>query len=482
MLGISKVTIRGFQSHVDSGFSLAPGLTVITGPSDAGKTAVIRALRWLAFNEPQGDSFLHTLYNADGSIKSQAEQAEVIVELDSGVTITKTRRKGKTTYTHSLYPEPWEKAEVPPEIKEALGLIKQSYGDNFETCLNFAFQLDPPFLLSETGSVGAKVLGKLAGTEVVDKATGSVNKQMHRVRTDLSQAEKTIGQLDVELLEYLEVDTQYATLVSLEAVFENTEALVTKQKALVELNNQHAALTDKQRALHDRLEPLACVPLLSSSLHSVSYYDDKRQAIDKLATDFWRHVETCRASRQTLHQLEGVTALQLRVTALAETEAKRVQLYDLKQSLSMGADLISVHKSDIAIADRVLQQKEAVTLLCDNVSRLSVLQTYAERHQIAVGALNVLKGRVTTLQAIDALQGKIEGLQTAIEKLGTLSGLWNSYRDRRDKVEEVGEKVGILRFEIIIANGELQEAWEEAGGVCPMCGQAIEKGETDCIH
>lgn len=482
MLAISELTIRGFQSHVDSGFILAPGLTVITGPSDAGKTAVIRALRWLAFNEPQGDSFLHTLYNADGSIKTQAEQAEVVVELDSGVTITKTRRKGKTTYTHSLYPEPWEKAEVPQEIKEALGLEKQAYGDNFETCLNFAFQLDPPFLLSETGSAGAKVLGKLAGTEVVDKATGSVNKQMHRVRADLAQAEKTIGQLDVEMLEYLEVDTQYATLVSLEAVFENTEALVAKQKALVEQNNQHAALVDRMRSLHDTLAPLSCVPLLSSSLHSVSYYDDKRQAIDKLATDFWRHVETCRASRQTLRKLEGVTALQLRVTTLAETEAKRGQLYELKQNLSMGADIIDFYKGDIANADRVLQQKEAVALLCDNVLLANVLQTHAERHQVAVGAVNALRGRVTTLQAIDALQGKIEGVQRITETSNAYAYLFDRYDGSKSTVVACRDFLQAAEADIRVAQTELAKAWEEAGGICPMCGQATEKGETDCIH
>lgn len=73
------------------------------------------------------------------------------------------RGYSKTTYTHSAFPTAWEKAEIPPEIKETLGLVKQQYGD-FETCLNFAFQLDAPFMLSESASVGAKVLGKLAGS------------------------------------------------------------------------------------------------------------------------------------------------------------------------------------------------------------------------------------------------------------------------------------------------------------------------------
>lgn len=34
---IQEVTIEGYQSHTNSTFRLSPGLTVITGPSDAGK-------------------------------------------------------------------------------------------------------------------------------------------------------------------------------------------------------------------------------------------------------------------------------------------------------------------------------------------------------------------------------------------------------------------------------------------------------------
>lgn len=74
---IQEVTIEGYQSHTNSTFRLSPGLTVITGPSDAGKTAIIRALRWFAFNEPTGEAFLHTIRNPDGSVKEAVDQVKV---------------------------------------------------------------------------------------------------------------------------------------------------------------------------------------------------------------------------------------------------------------------------------------------------------------------------------------------------------------------------------------------------------------------
>ena len=66
---IQEVTIEGYQSHTNSTFRLSPGLTVITGPSDAGKTAIIRALRWFAFNEPTGEAFYTQSVTRTGQLK-----------------------------------------------------------------------------------------------------------------------------------------------------------------------------------------------------------------------------------------------------------------------------------------------------------------------------------------------------------------------------------------------------------------------------
>lgn len=255
---IQEVTIEGYQSHTNSTFRLSPGLTVITGPSDAGKTAIIRALRWFAFNEPTGEAFLHTIRNPDGSVKEAVDQVKVSVTFDNGITITKTRRKGKTTYTHSAFPTAWEKAEIPPEIKETLGLVKQQYGD-FETCLNFAFQLDAPFMLSESASVGAKVLGKLAGTEIVDKSISEVNKKTHQTRNDISYADKQIGEIDVSLTEYFDLDRFDAELKIAEAAFTKLKEDQSRHVALTTLMNSYQLNTEQRIKYYDEVERLAGV-------------------------------------------------------------------------------------------------------------------------------------------------------------------------------------------------------------------------------
>ncbi|MHB1167277.1 MAG: AAA family ATPase, partial [Carboxydocellales bacterium] len=204
MARIAAVEAWGYQSLFDCRFILAPnGLTVITGPNDSGKTALIRIIRWIALGEPQGDDFLYTVYDELDKTKivEQAEEAGGRLHLDNGVTITKVRRKGETTWLISSEPEPYKKAAVPEVVTSLTGLTVTNFSD-FEVALNFAYQLDPPFMLSESPSAGAKVLGKLAGTEVVDLALKDVAKDVSKHQTARRNAEQEMGAKELELMNY----------------------------------------------------------------------------------------------------------------------------------------------------------------------------------------------------------------------------------------------------------------------------------------
>ena len=482
MLGIGTVTIKGFQSHVDSCFTLSPGLTVITGPSDAGKTAVIRALRWLTFNEPQGEAFLHTVRNPDGSVRTACDEASVAVEFTDGTVITKTRRKGKTTYTHSLYPEPWEKAEVPPEIKETLGLVKQSYGDTFETCLNFAFQLDPPFLLSETGSAGAKVLGKLAGTEVVDKAIGAVNKLAHRTRTEIAQAEKSIGQLDVELLEYLEVDQNFAVLLQLETLYQSAEEHAGSCKALQEVNNRYTAFVERKQGFLDTLNRFALLDSLVQSFTDTADKHSKLQRLQGMDTTFWTQIKVCEGAQDTLRTLKYVPLLRSRLNTVTDQERRVADLSTLCDRYTAGSNAALSAKAAIIAADAMLVFLCPVGLLEDRLRRVTVLRTVADTHRTTAERRNDLQATVDTLNNLDALRGKLEGVAAIVEKLRTLQGL--AYKQRQNEAQLTAGREYLYECGEFVKDcaASLEEVWKAAGGVCPMCQQPLERTNNLCTH
>ncbi len=77
---ISKITLTNFQCHKDLTITL-DRITTLVGPSDSGKSSVIRALDWAIFNEGR-TSFLTT---------RGSKQASVTVEVDNH-TITRTTK------------------------------------------------------------------------------------------------------------------------------------------------------------------------------------------------------------------------------------------------------------------------------------------------------------------------------------------------------------------------------------------------------
>lgn len=475
---ISQVHIKGFQSHVDSVFTLSDGLTVITGPSDAGKTAIVRALRWLAFNEPQGEAFLHTIRNADGSIKEAVDQASVEVTFEDGTTVSKTRKGGKTTYTHSGYPSPWCKAEIPPEIKETLGLMKQEYGD-FTTCLNFAFQLDAPFLLSETASVGAKVLGKIAGTEIVDKANGEVNKRTHKARLDASNAEKRIGQVDVELLEYLTLDEKQAAY---DAAKERAVAVQTVTNKVSDLRGLITTYWKANEALvssWDKIQPLQAAVLLKPQLQTLEYNDKKLAAIREYEADFWKAVNAGKEASSTIRKLED----------LKDTKAWLDYISELQATVSVLAPLgldYGMEKIGRENLQKKVEKLIQVEALSENLEQINgnygiyvLLKALAEKHTVAVNQSNSLKARVDSLEPINEIRGKLEALAVSSERLKQLEDLQRKmvvvYTDQGAKnMEHV-----LAAKAVDTAKTELHEAWEAAGGICPLCGNSLEGGVSN---
>lgn len=474
---ISEVTVEGYQSHVQSTFKLSENLTVITGPSDAGKTAIIRALRWVAFNEPTGEAFLHTIRNPDGSIKEAADQVRVSVTFDNGVTITKTRRKGKTTYTHSLYPNSWEKAEIPPEVKEALGLLKQSYGD-FETCLNFAFQLDAPFLLSETASAGAKVLGKLAGTEVVDKSISEVNKKTHQTRTEISYQDKQIGEIDVALTEYFDLDNQDAELKKAEAAFTALQESKGKHDELVALMNAYQQNTERRITHFDRVESLSGVVIASATLSQVSYDEGKREKLTGMLERFWKAVNDQNEPLKVIRVTRAVLDLQEQLTAVEGSEDRLLHLQSAAKRLEVGNEIVHKMAGYIVELDQAIGLKFLLEEAGKQEQQKTALSAVNKRLWEAMVEEQALREKVAGMTDTEATKKLLSDLEADNLKLDNLKRVNASLMSRKSALNYVKKQLIDCTEEVKKSEKEVHEAWEEAGGVCPLCGSEVKGNES----
>lgn len=155
-----RVSVKNFQSLADASLDVE-GLTVLVGPSDLGKSALVRAVSGALFNLP-GDFF----------VRRGASHASVTLEgvptVDPGKTLDVTWRKGASKNEFVVDGELFSKvgSDTPAPLAAA------GYREVSEEQVRpqVADQFDRLFLLDRPGSVVASVLTALSRVLVVSSA------------------------------------------------------------------------------------------------------------------------------------------------------------------------------------------------------------------------------------------------------------------------------------------------------------------------
>lgn len=467
---ITAVKLQGFQSHVDSYFNLGEGLNVITGPSDAGKTAIMRAIRWVAFNEPQGEAF----------VNEKVGEAVVTIHLSSGAILTKRRRKGKTSYLiqtdeddeGSLY----EKSEVPDEVKALLQIEKQTFGD-FETALNFAFQLDAPFLISETASAGAKILGKLAGTESVDLAIKGIRQDTHYTRLERTNAEKDIERIAGSMLAYARIDDAKEAVDLAEMLMEQIEANNTKYEGLREARNLYEAFTERLQQFTETLDRLAIVPQLEEDLKDI----EKAQArYDLLLDCYARHNQLAETIERLDEKLLTYKDIEQAAAATEELSTDLERLALLTNLSKAYQKHTEDHIKTVAVLEKTRDLPAAADLLqtiswgLDQVNDLKILSLeYVGTRRRAQEA----QERVGRFQGVTEAESILNATGEEMERLALLKKLKSNYFHTEVNVlRQAAFKLKQAEDDLQQATDEEKAAWEAAGGICPLCEEPHERG------
>ena len=176
---IKIIHIQNFQSHKDTLLELDPGVNIIVGSSDSGKTAIIRALRWLVWNRPGGDTF-RSSWGGDTAVE---------VEVDNVLV-----RRGRTkilNYYQCNEQEPFFAfgTDVPDEVKKIL---------NFNE-INLQSQFDQPFLLTSSPGEVATHFNRIAHIDKIDTATRAVQSWIREITQNIDSYTKQINKAEEEL-------------------------------------------------------------------------------------------------------------------------------------------------------------------------------------------------------------------------------------------------------------------------------------------
>lgn len=171
---IETIKIKNYRSIKDLELQLKPGINIISGNTDSGKSTLVRALR---------DLFYHT--TGSDHVTHGEENAEVIVDLgDHTVCWT----KGETVNRYELISDnimEWDGVgrSVPETVEQFLNIVPLNLKST-KMYPNVQSQVDPPFIVSGRPSENAEVLSRVSGIDRIQKA-------LQRAATALRRKKRT---------------------------------------------------------------------------------------------------------------------------------------------------------------------------------------------------------------------------------------------------------------------------------------------------
>lgn len=165
---IEYIEVMNFQKWKKKRIELSH-VTTVVGPTDMGKSSILRALLWVASGKPNGTKF----------IRHGAKNCKVTIGVD-GHTIIKTRGRTKPPI---YYLDGIKYAAVGSGVPEAIQLLLGIGKTNFQS------QLDSPFFLLDSAGQLAKNLNAIISLSEIDEILGKAGKELResKIRYKLSR-------------------------------------------------------------------------------------------------------------------------------------------------------------------------------------------------------------------------------------------------------------------------------------------------------
>lgn len=202
---LKSIHLQNFQSHEDTTLELSEGMNVIWGPSDNGKSSIIRGTRLVVSNRPQGEDFR----------RHDTKKTQVTIEKDK-FNVQRRRTDSKNEYELNGQIYKALRTSVPEDIFNALNLTET----------NIQSQHEVYFLIDKSPGQRSKILNEVAGLEIMDKIISRTNSDIRSINSDIKHvtAELRDDQTNILQLEWVkEADAFLKKLENYQASIEKKE-------------------------------------------------------------------------------------------------------------------------------------------------------------------------------------------------------------------------------------------------------------------
>ena len=317
---IEQINLTNFQGHQDSEFKLHPGINVITGDSDSGKSSVIRALYWAIKNRPTGGADVYRNRHADP--KDIISVTLLLHNYTPGegyspdytALVTRYRRGLENGYDVMGDILKAIRTDVPAEVISLLNISDH----------NIQPQHDSYFLLADSPGDVSRQLNDVCGLVIIDNCLATANLLISRNGQDTKTSEQAIQQTQADIEAYNDLGGREMALGRLER----------KQDHLVATRGQIEHLTDL----------IGTKEALESDMESIDYVLEAKPEVDALQEKV-KELQAVWRQREVLH---GLIKERTRLDKeLDRTDATLGELEASLHSLMDGLDVCPICKREM---------------------------------------------------------------------------------------------------------------------------------------
>lgn len=261
---LERLALQNFQCHKNQTLNFAPGVNVIAGSSDSGKSAILKGLLWLLTNRPQGIAF-----RSWDCGKGDVIEAKIVID---GREVCRRRNEQLNEYILDGKRFVAMKNEVPRDVSELLNL----------TPVNMQTQFQSHYLLSSSPGEAARILNDSCDLSIIDKMVKAINGIVRDAKAAANAATSALEDVSEEL---------------------------SKLNWVEEADSRAAAIMDEFRRLEEKYEKCAQLSDITDSWEHVrnefdylsgqAEHYDRLNKLEKLAQNFALRV----TQRDNLHKL-----------------------------------------------------------------------------------------------------------------------------------------------------------------------------------
>ncbi len=468
MKKVENLLLENFQSHRYTEISFVSGMNVFVGPSDSGKSAILRALRWVLFNQPRGSDY----------IRVGADQCRVTLTMNDGIKIIRERSSSINRYI-LITPEGEKQifegfgSSVPQEILDSHGMHPLKLDQDWELPIQLGSQLEAPFLLSETGSVKAKTIGRISGAHVIDLALNQTASDRRTLTAKIRNAEEQAQQLQQDLESYQELDQMKEKLERAHQLFQGAEDLLQRMNRLKKLREELFLCRKRQAEVTSQLERLSSLPLVEGLVSSLEYLGLRSSLLNTKRLS-WLHNR--RERKACLEIIEQTDHLPKVVHLISQTEEARKELAEL----SVLHERLQHHRREIGTLQHWLKKTEqlpAADFCLEEIiqaqTRLHRIKPQAVRWQRVVREKEMCRDLLNRNQQISEVSSHVSVLEKGVYRYEELIRYQQQLTDKRRRMQIGTAFLQQKEQEISEMIHKLTCLFKEVGQ-CPTCGSVID--------